>query len=198
MNGISRHWRNFVHARKFTKLGKGCRFIGRDLTVEGHVELGDYCRVREDAKLRAGKDAKIIIGNRCLISWNVIIEAGELVELHDMVGLAEYVRVRDGTHLIYGTEANWRYVPNYYKPVVIEEGAWVGSGAYVSKGVRIGKGAVIGVGSMVTRDIPPFEIWVGSPARYLRHRLHNLPEELQKLSEELIATHGIKQDRREF
>ncbi|NUM56056.1 MAG: acyltransferase [Candidatus Hydrogenedentes bacterium] len=198
MNGITRAYRNFVHSRKFAKLGKGCRFIGRDLTVEGHVELGDYCRVRDDVKLRAGEGAKIVIGNRCLLSWNAIVECGELIEIHDMVGLGEFSRVRDGTHLIYGTEANWRYVPNYYRPVVIEEGAWIGSGAYVSKGVHIGKGAVIGVGAMVTKDVPPFEIWVGSPARFLRHRTRDLPEELQKLADDLIAKHGIKEDRREF
>ena len=198
MNGIARHWRNFVHARKFAKLGAGCRFIGRDLTVEGCVELGDYVRIREDVKLRAAEGAKITIGNRCLISWNVIMEAGELIEVHDMAGIAEYARIRDGTHLIYGTDANWRYVPNYYSPVIIGEGAWVGSGAYVSKGVKVGKGAVIGVGSMVTKDVPPFEVWAGSPARFLRHRLHDLPEELQKLADDLIAKHGIKQDRREF
>mgnify|MGYP003383179574 FL=1 len=198
MNAITRAYRNFVHSRKFARLGTGCRFIGRDLTVEGHVEIGDYTRVREDVKLRASKGAKIVIGKRCLISWNVIIECGELIEVHDGAGLAEYVRVRDGTHLIYGTEANWRYVPNYYTPVIIGEDAWVGSGAYVSKGVKIGKGAVIGVGAMVTKDVPPYEIWVGSPARFLRHRTHDLPEELQKLADELIKKHGIKEDRRDW
>lgn len=198
MNGITRAYRNFVHSRKFAKLGTGCRFIGRDLTVEGHVEIGDYSRVREDVKLRASKGAKIIIGKRCLLSWNVIIECGELIEVHDGAGLAEYVRVRDGTHLIYGTEANWRYVPNYFTPVIIGEDAWIGSGAYVSKGVKIGKGAVIGVGAMVTKDVPPYEIWVGSPAHYLRHRTHDLPEELQKLADELIKKYGIKEDRRDW
>ena len=94
MNGITRAYRDFVHSRKFAKIGKGCRFIGRDLTVEGHVEIGDYCRVREDVKLRASKGAKIVIGNRCLLSWNVIVECGELIEIHDGAGLAEYVRVR--------------------------------------------------------------------------------------------------------
>jgi len=198
MNAITRAYRNFVHSRKFARLGTGCRFIGRDLTVEGHVEIGDYTRVREDVKLRASKGAKIVIGKRCLISWNVIIECGELIKVHDGAGLAEYVRVRDGTHLIYGTEANWRYVPNYYTPVIIGEDAWVGSGAYVSKGVKIGKGAVIGVGAMVTKDVPPYEIWVGSPARFLRHRTHDLPEELQKLADELIKKYGIKEDRRDW
>lgn len=198
MDAFTRTWRNWVHSRKFAKLGKGCRFLGRDLELEGHVELGDFCRVREAVKLRARPEAKIVIGDRCLLSWNVIIEAGELVEIHDQVGLAEYSIIRDGTHLIYGTEANWRYTPNYYKPIIIEESAWIGSGAYVSKGVRVGKGAVIGVGSVVTRDVPPFEVWVGAPARFLRHRTMDLPEELEKLAQRLLQEQGIKEDRREY
>ena len=198
MDAFTRTWRNWRHSRKFAKLGKGCRFLGRDLELEGHVELGDFCRVREAVKLRARPEAKIIIGDRCLLSWNVIIESGELVEIHDQVGLAEYSIIRDGTHLIYGTEANWRFTPNYYKPVIIEESAWIGSGAYISKGVRVGKGAVIGVGSVVTRDVPPFEVWVGAPARFLRHRTADLPEELEKLAQRLIQEQGIKEDRREY
>jgi len=198
MNAFTRAWRNWNHARKFAKLGKSCRFIGRDLEVEGHVELGDYCRVREAVKLRARPEAKIVIGNRCLLSWNAIVESGELVEIHDQVGIAEYAVIRDGTHLIYGTEANWRYTPNYYKPVIIEESAWIGSGAYVSKGVRVGKGAVIGVGSVVTRDVPPFEVWVGAPAKFLRHRIDDLPAELEDLAKRLIQEQGFKEDRREY
>ncbi|MCC6488718.1 MAG: acyltransferase [Candidatus Hydrogenedentes bacterium] len=198
MDVFTRTWRNWRHSRKFAKLGKGCRFLGRDLELEGHVELGDFCRVREAVKLRARPEAKIVIGDRCLLSWNVIIEAGELVEIHDQAGLAEYSIIRDGTHLIYGTEANWRYTPNYYKPIIIEESAWIGSGAYISKGVRVGKGAVIGVGSVVTCDVPPFEVWVGAPARFLRHRTVDLPEELEKLAQRLIQEQGIKEDRREY
>jgi acetyltransferase-like isoleucine patch superfamily enzyme len=198
MNAITRSWRNWVHARKFAKLGKGCRFLGRDLELEGHVELGDYCRVREAVKLRARPEGKIVIGDRCLLSWNVIIESGELVEIHDQVGLAEYSIIRDGTHLIYGTEANWRYTPNFYKPVIIEESAWIGSGAYISKGVRVGKGAVIGVGSIVTRDVPAHEVWVGAPARFLRHRIDDLPAELDELAKRLLQEQGIKEDRREY
>lgn len=198
MDGITRAWRNWRHSRKFAKLGKGCRFIGRDLEIEGHVELGDYSRIRESVRLRARPEGKIVIGSRCLLSWNVVIEAGELVELHDMVGIAEYAVIRDGTHLIYGTEANWRYTPNYYRPVIIEEGAWVGSGAYVSKGVRIGKGAVIGVKSVVTHDVPAYEVWTGAPAKFLRHRTKDLPEEVADLASRLLAEQGIRKDRREW
>lgn len=54
------------------------------------------------------------------------------------------------------------------KGAVLEEGVVIGGNVTILPHVHIGKHAVIGAGSVVTRDIPPFEIWVGSPARFLK------------------------------
>jgi acetyltransferase-like isoleucine patch superfamily enzyme len=53
-------------------------------------------------------------------------------------------------------------------PVTIEEDCWLGTGAIVLPGVRIGKGSIIGAGAVVTRDIPPFSMALGVPARVVR------------------------------
>jgi sugar O-acyltransferase (sialic acid O-acetyltransferase NeuD family) len=54
---------------------------------------------------------------------------------------------------------------------VLETGAYVGSGALVREGVTVGAWSLIGMGSVVLRDVPPGEIWVGNPARRLRKAL---------------------------
>ncbi len=54
------------------------------------------------------------------------------------------------------------------KPVTLEDDVWIGANAVILGGVRIGKGSIIGAGSVVTRDIPPGVIAVGSPCRVLR------------------------------
>lgn len=53
-------------------------------------------------------------------------------------------------------------------PVTIEEDCWLGTGAIVLPGVRIGKGSIIGAGAVVTKDIPPFSMAIGVPARVVR------------------------------
>jgi acetyltransferase-like isoleucine patch superfamily enzyme len=55
-------------------------------------------------------------------------------------------------------------------PPVIGDEVWIGARAIVLRGVTIGDGAVVGAGAVVTRDIPPREVWAGVPARRLRER----------------------------
>jgi acetyltransferase-like isoleucine patch superfamily enzyme len=55
-----------------------------------------------------------------------------------------------------------------YKPVAIKDGAHIGIGAIIMPGVTIGEGAVIGAGAVVTKDIPPYAVAVGSPAKVIK------------------------------
>ena len=54
--------------------------------------------------------------------------------------------------------------------IVIEDDVWIGTGVKVMDGVRLGSGSVVGAGAVVTRDVPPYGIAVGSPARVIRKR----------------------------
>lgn len=58
---------------------------------------------------------------------------------------------------------------------VLEEGAYVGAGALVREGVTVGAWSLIGMGSVVLRDVPPGEVWVGGPARFLRSTKEETP-----------------------
>ena len=54
--------------------------------------------------------------------------------------------------------------------VIIKKNAYIGANTIICKPVTIGEGAIIGASSVVTKDIPPFEIWAGNPARFIRKR----------------------------
>jgi galactoside O-acetyltransferase len=56
----------------------------------------------------------------------------------------------------------------FSEPIVIEDKVWIGSNAVVLPGVRIGYGSVVGAGSVVSRDVPPMSVAVGTPCRVLR------------------------------
>ena len=56
-----------------------------------------------------------------------------------------------------------------HAPITIEDKVWIGFGVNILKGVTIGEGAVIGACSVVTKDIPPYAVAVGNPARVVRN-----------------------------
>lgn len=81
-------------------------------------------------------------------------------------------------------------------PIIVEDEAWIGYGVTVLSGVTLGKGCIVAAGSVVTRDIPPYAIAGGNPARIIRYRL---PEDvipvirdlrLNDLSAEQLAAHA--------
>lgn len=70
------------------------------------------------------------------------------------------------------------YADNKFK-VVIENDVWIGDGCLVLQGVHIGQGTVVGANSVVTKDVPPYAIVVGSPARVIKYRFDE--ETIQQL-----------------
>ena len=66
-----------------------------------------------------------------------------------------------------------------YKRTIIGNDVWIGSNCRIKGGVTIGHGAVVGMGSVVTKDIPPYEIWAGNPAKLIRKRFDD--ETIEKL-----------------
>lgn len=96
---------------------------------------------------------------------------GVNVELGRYVMLAPLVAIVGGDHRIHDPG-----VPMIFSgreevpPTVIEDDAWIGYGAIVMAGVRVGRGAVVAAGAIVTKDVPPYEIHGGVPARKLADR----------------------------
>jgi acetyltransferase-like isoleucine patch superfamily enzyme len=71
-------------------------------------------------------------------------------------------------HPVDPTIRNGTKGPEAGKPITIGEDCWFGGNCIVLPGVSIGKGVVVGAGSVVTKDVPPYHVVVGNPARVLR------------------------------
>lgn len=85
------------------------------------------------------------------------------------------------TEKINGTSHSWVEVSgtNPFKRIYIGNDVWIGTRAMIMGGVTIGDGVVIGAGSIVTKDVPPYAVVVGVPARVIRYRFS--PEQIDKL-----------------
>jgi acetyltransferase-like isoleucine patch superfamily enzyme len=139
-------------------VGSNSKIAGQ-LLVFGHggkIQIGAECFVGEGTRIWSANS--ITIGDRVLISHNV--------NIHD-TNSHSLSAERRNQHLLAmwasGHPAELPDVPD--SPVVVEDDVWIGFNATVLKGVRIGKGAIVGAGALVTKDVLPFTVVVGNPAR---------------------------------
>jgi maltose O-acetyltransferase len=116
------------------------------IVTSGHLAIGAGTFIGQQV-LIGGGDASISIGSHCDIAPRVTILSGS----HE-IAVAGPKSAGKGNS----------------KPIVIEDGVWIGAGSLILGGVRIGQRSVIGAGSVVVRDIPPHCVAVGSPCRSIR------------------------------
>lgn len=150
--------------RPFYLRGKPRVEFGKGFTT------GYNCRIEAFGD-KQDRSTKIVFGQGCHIGDNVHIAAAEKVVIGDHCLFASKVFISDSGHGEYGastpdSDPNTR--PLSISPVTIGSNVWLGENVCILKGVTIGDGAVIGANSVVTKDIPPSAIAVGSPARVIK------------------------------
>lgn len=140
--------------------------IGRDCIINciinfddpnGLVSIGDRSYVGSSHLVC---HSGIEIGNDVIISWGVTIVD------HDSHSLDWDKRKNDVLEWAVDLK-DWSAVA--IKSVVIQDKVWIGFGASILKGVTVGEGAVIGAQAVVTRDVEPYTVVAGNPARVIRH-----------------------------
>lgn len=139
------------------------RFVELATTEEGLLTIGDDTSI-QDYSVIIGD---VRIGSHCMFSLNTHVTSSTHHVHHrppwlirDQDKAASTLQPRIGTR-------SW--------PVIIEDDCWIGWGAVVLSGVYIGRGAVIGANSVVTRDVPPYEIHAGAPNVCVSRRLTFAP-----------------------
>lgn len=136
-------------------------------SIPDSTNVWQYCVILSDAKI--GMNCNICSG--CLIENNV--EIGNNVTIKCGVYLWDGIRVEDNVFIganVSFTNDKYPRSKRAYKqlPIILKKGASIGAGACVLGGVTIGENAMIGAGSVVTKDIPANELWVGNPAKFIR------------------------------
>lgn len=142
------------------------------LIQEGEVEIGDNFDSGYFIVLRSCK-----IGNDVMIWSHTTVDPGAIigdrVRIHNHCYIAQKTVIEEdvflGPHVVI---TNDRYPvrtdPEMWEPVIIKKKAVIGANVTILPGVVIGEYALIGAGSVVTRDVPNREMWIGNPAKFLR------------------------------
>ncbi|WP_094571376.1 acyltransferase [Mucilaginibacter xinganensis] len=141
-------------------------------TPEAKVEIGDRVYMGNSSIIAK---TGIILGNDIMVAWGVTFYDHDSHSLNykdrDMdiqQTYADYLSEK-GNYL---KNKKWDVVNS--KPIKIEDHAWIGAESMILKGVTVGVGAIVGARSVVTKDVPPFCIVAGNPAKIVRQLENNL------------------------
>ena len=128
------------------------------------ISLGHDVHFREGARLYAAKGAKIDIKAGCYFNHDVSIVAVEAITIGENSIFGPLCYLSDNDHgMVKGVLIKEQ--PQQTKPVDIGADVWLGVGATLLKGSSVGNGAVIAARAVVTKLVPPQEIWGGVPAK---------------------------------
>lgn len=141
-----------------TSMGDGCT-LDR-VTAYGDIRLGRFVSISGPGTVLHAVDGKIEIGSFCSIGQNVSIQQFN----HDMNRPSTY-----GIQHQFFT-GDFKDDVNSKGDIVIEDDVWIGSNASILSGVTIGRGAVIAAGAVVNKDVEPYAVYGGVPARKIKMR----------------------------
>lgn len=151
--------------RRLRQIAGNRMSIGEDSIIQANISFEDQGgEIRIGSRTFVGRSdlicyRSLVIGDDVIMSWGITITD------HDSHSVEWAHRRNDVLDWGKGRK-NWEHIA--HAPVIISDKAWIGFNVSILKGVTIGEGAVIGACSVVTRDVPPYTVVVGNPARSVR------------------------------
>ncbi|MGH8002914.1 MAG: acyltransferase [Brasilonema sp.] len=158
------------------KIGDGVKILqGACINATGHsnnsVCLGDKVTIERGVDIRAMKDTCIHIDEGTFIGPYVCFAGPGNIKIGKWCLIAAHVGIFANNHIF---DDPREYIENQgltRQGIVIEDDCWIGHAVTVLDGVTIGKGSIIGAGAVVTKDIPPFSVALGVPAKVVKSRI---------------------------
>ena len=177
---IKRYYK-YKKFEKYAKVGENLNIcIRSNCTAEevGHIEIGKNCEIY--GTLQSMGKGKIRIGDHTAMYERSIVGSIDSGTIGNCVIISNEVHIFDNNNHPTSPKARqdmclqgfhtdaWHWKHAESKPIVIEDNVWIGERSTILKGVRIGTGAIVACNSVVTKDIPPYTIVAGNPARVVK------------------------------
>ena len=151
------------HIRRYVYRSLGAE-IGKNVVFHFRTEVRGLHRLK--------------IGDGTIIGDNALLAAQRGLTIGKNVNLSSNVSIYSGAHD--HRDPYFRSTPATTRPITIGDRAWIGSNAIILTGVNIGEGAVVCAGAVVTKDVEPYAVVAGIPAKKVNERPHDLRYEFKK------------------
>lgn len=153
---------------------QGMVFLGRRVELEvrpgyGRLILGGWVHIGDGTALRS-HEGTLRVGDKTVFGRNTIVNSYLDVEIGPGALISDFVYIGDFDHRTDDVKLPIKDQGIVKAPVRIGAGCWLGVKATVLRGCSVGDGAVVGANSVVTRDVPPYAVVAGVPARVIADR----------------------------
>lgn len=162
--------RFYIFRWKFVQSGSKC-LLEPDVRIRGgaRVFLGNRVALRQGVLI--GGSGDLIVGDRTSINEGVIVAVSKRIKIGSDCMIAPRVYILDVSHSYLDIDKPMAAQGYENKEVVIEDDVWVGANAVILMGVRIGKGSIIAANSVVNRNVTPYSVYGGVPAKIIKQRI---------------------------
>lgn len=131
------------------------RIFGAKIGKKSIIDMGFYVM----------NPSGLVVGSHCHINRGAMLDARGGLYIGNNVSVSHQVTFCSGSHDY--NSPRFDYVSG---KIVVEDNVWIGINSTILKNVKIGNGAVVAAGSVVTKDVPPLEVWGGVPAKKIGER----------------------------
>jgi len=148
---------------------RSCVFLKTLLLKMMGAKVGKQVTIYPSVWIAPGRN--LVIGDQVDLAMGVLITTSGGVEIGDRTLIGYRTQIISANHVI--PDGNSRIFDSGHerKKVVVENDVWIGANCLIMPGIRIGEGAIVAGGSVVTKDVAPFTIVAGAPAKLIRRRI---------------------------
>ena len=140
------------------------------ITFGDHVTIGSYAMIRPSGYYGREIGVGLTIGNFSNIGPYCYIGCSGKTEIGNHVMMSPRVSIYSENHNFDRTDIPMKEQGVTRQETVIEDDCWIASNSIILAGVRIGRGSIVAAGSVVTKDVPPYAVVAGNPARIIKMR----------------------------
>lgn len=132
------------------------------------TKIWQFCVILKNAQIGCNCNicAHCFVENDVKVGNNVTVKSG--VYLWDGIEIEDNVFIGPNVTFTNDKYPRSKQYPDHFQKIKIKKGVSIGAGAIVLGGLTIGENAMVGAGSVVTKNIPAGQLWMGNPAKYIR------------------------------
>jgi acetyltransferase-like isoleucine patch superfamily enzyme len=157
--------------KDFRKIGENVIFEKGVLVFHPeNISIGNNVYIGHNAILKGYYKNEMVIGDHTWIGQGCFLHSGGGLEIGKAVGIGPMVKVITSVHREDDFSKPLIFCDLEFMKVIIEDECDIGGGAIILPGVKIGVGSIIGAGSVVNKDVEPYCVVAGVPAKVLRRR----------------------------